>query len=113
MNSKFFLYLIGGFFFLPACGQQSMENALNSLNDQTVTLINPEELRRWQLEQKELILIDARSPKEFQVSHLEGSEFVDYESFEASNILHIPKSFTVVVYCSVGYRSERIGEKRK
>jgi rhodanese-related sulfurtransferase len=113
MNSKFLLYLIGGVFFLPACGQQSMDNALKSLNGETVALIKPEELKRWQLEQKELVLIDARSPKEFQISHLKGSEFVDFENFEPSSILHIPKSSTVVVYCSVGYRSERIGERIK
>jgi len=113
MSSKYLLYLVVGVLFLPACGQQSLDNALNSLNGQTVDLIKPEELKRWQHEQKELVLLDTRSLKEFQVSHLKGSEFVDFESFEASNIMHIPKSSTVVVYCSVGYRSERIGERIK
>ena len=113
MNSKLLFYLIGSVFFLPACGQQSLDTALKNLNGQTVALIKPEELRRWQLEQKNLVLIDTRSLKEFQISHLKGSEFVGYESFEASRMLHISKSSTVVIYCSVGYRSERIGKKIK
>ena len=90
-----------------------MEQKLDSLYQHTVPLVQPEQLESWQISQKQLILLDTRSPKEYQVSHLKGSELIDYETFDPRNIAHISKTATVVVYCSVGYRSERVGEKMK
>ena len=56
-------------------------------------------------------LLDARSTEEFEVSHLSGSKFVGYDDFKMSSVEQISKTDTIVVYCSIGYRSERIGEK--
>ncbi len=111
MKLRSLLYLIGSFFFFPACGQQSLEKKLESLYQNTVPLVQPEELENWQLSGKQLVLLDIRSPEEYQVSHLNGAELIDYETFDPGSISHISKSSTVVVYCSVGYRSERVGEK--
>lgn len=61
--------------------------------------------------QESLYILDTRQEKEFAISHLQGAEFVDYDAFEIESVEHIPQGATVVVYCSVGYRSERIGEK--
>ena len=113
MKPHSLLYVISSFFFLPACGQQSLEEKLESIYRHTVPLVQPEQLENWQVSGKELILLDIRSPKEYQVSHLKGAELIDYESFDPGIIAHISKTSTVVVYCSVGYRSERVGEKLK
>ncbi len=113
MKLRSLLYLLGSFFFFPACGQQSLEKKLESMYRHTVPLIQPEQLENWQISGKELILLDIRSPKEYQVSHLKGAELVVYKTFDPGNISHISKTSTVVVYCSVGYRSERVGEKMK
>ncbi len=111
MKPHCLLYLIGNFIFFPACGQQSLEKKLESLYLHTVPLIQPEQLEHWQQSGKQLVLLDIRSPEEYKVSHLMGAELIDYETFNPENIVHLSKSSTVVVYCSVGYRSERIGEK--
>jgi len=58
-----------------------------------------------------IVLLDTRAKEEYEVSHIEGSEFHDYSSFDASNLKEVSKSDTIVVYCSIGYRSEKIGEK--
>ncbi len=113
MKLQYLLYLLGSFFFFPACGQQSLEKKLESLYQNTVPLVQPEQLKKWQLSGKQLVLLDIRSPKDYQVSHLRGAALIDYESYNSDNISYIPKSSTVVVYCSVGYRSERVGEKMK
>lgn len=113
MKFKQILYLIGSFGFLPACGQQGLESKLESLYQQTIPLIQPEELEKWNQEGKPLILLDTRSPAEYRVSHIKGAEFVDFETFDTSMISHLPESSTIVIYCSVGYRSERVGEKMK
>ena len=59
------------------------------------------------------ILLDARERKEFEISHLEGAVYTGYNKVEEEVLAKLPKNKPVVVYCSVGYRSERIGEKLK
>ena len=54
-------------------------------------------------------LIDARRPAEYAVSHL--PEAVPANSVEAVEAAGISKNRPIVVYCSVGYRSARLGEK--
>jgi rhodanese-related sulfurtransferase len=55
--------------------------------------------------------LDARERKEYEVSHIKNARFVGYDGFSLENVADIPKNSPVVVYCSVGYRSEKIAEK--
>ncbi|WP_210516338.1 rhodanese-like domain-containing protein [Hymenobacter terricola] len=57
------------------------------------------------------LLLDARTPAEFRVSHLRGAQFVNYDSLATENFEGISRQLPVVVYCSVGVRSERLGER--
>jgi rhodanese-related sulfurtransferase len=59
---------------------------------------------------KGTILLDAREPIEFSVSHINGALSVGYEHFDLNKWLYLPKNSPIVVYCSVGYRSEKISE---
>lgn len=92
-----------------ACGQSSFDQQMKLLYKNTVPLIRPSELK--QSPEENLFILDTRSPEEYRVSHLEGARHVGYEHFDTASITDIPKDAEVVVYCSVGYRSERIGEK--
>jgi rhodanese-related sulfurtransferase len=56
------------------------------------------------------LLFDARTPAEFRVSHLQGARFVNYDSLATENFAGVDRQQSVVVYCSVGVRSERLGE---
>lgn len=85
----------------------SFDNMLDELLTQSVPYITVEELK--QLE--DVVLLDARPEKEFAVSHLEGAECVGFESFNKNKVAHLSREDTIVVYCSVGYRSEKVGEK--
>lgn len=58
-----------------------------------------------------IILLDAREKKEFEISHIPGAIWVGYDNFSMKRVKGIAKDKPVVTYCSVGYRSERIGEK--
>lgn len=60
---------------------------------------------------EEAIFLDARAKKEFDVSHLKGARFVGYDDFDLTAVKDIPKDKKVVVYCSIGYRSEKIAEQ--
>lgn len=97
---------------LVACGQQTYDQKLQSLYSNTVPLVQPQEVKE-KLNKKDVVILDTRSAKEYSVSHLPKAQFVDYERFDISQVSNIPKDKEVIVYCSVGYRSEKIGEKLK
>lgn len=77
----------------------------------TVPLITAQKLIQDYYEKKEIILLDTREKKEFLVSHIQGAIWVGYDTFDESTFLNIKKTSTVVLYCSIGVRSELIGEK--
>ncbi|MFN0120513.1 MAG: rhodanese-like domain-containing protein [Blastocatellia bacterium] len=57
------------------------------------------------------ILLDAREPMEYNVSHLEGAVLAGTED-EAFRILKdVPHDKPIVVYCSIGYRSSELVER--
>lgn len=60
----------------------------------------------------DILFFDAREEKEFTVSHLAGALCVGYDSFDIKKIpASIDKRQRIVVYCSVGYRSEKVTEQ--
>ncbi len=82
---------------------------LKTLLSHSVTEINVAQAKAAQANRA--WLLDAREPREFEVSHLENARFVGYEDFSLDRVADIPKDSAVVVYCSVGYRSEKVAEK--
>lgn len=58
-----------------------------------------------------ILFLDAREPTEYAVSHLKGAVFAGYDHFDLSVSKDWAKDRRIVVYCSVGYRSEKITEK--
>lgn len=57
------------------------------------------------------IFIDAREKKEFEVSHIKDAIWVGYDDFDLKRIQDLDKKSKIIVYCSVGYRSEKITKK--
>ena len=57
------------------------------------------------------VLLDTRAPEEFAVSHLPGARWVGYEKFSLAEVRDLPRDTPIVVYCSVGVRSEKIGAR--
>ncbi len=64
-------------------------------------------------EMKDVLFVDAREWNEYKISHIVNAIFVGYERFEMNRLKSVDKSKEIVVYCSVGYRSEKISEKLK
>jgi len=66
------------------------------------------------LDQKQIqstTFIDSREKVEFDVSHIKGATWVGYDDFDMARMDDISKNEPIIIYCSVGYRSEKIGEK--
>ncbi|MFN0214471.1 MAG: rhodanese-like domain-containing protein [Saprospiraceae bacterium] len=56
--------------------------------------------------------LDAREAREYAVSHIDGAIPVGYDFFKVENLPQgLSKDQRIVVYCSVGYRSEKVAEK--
>ncbi len=98
-------------FFFPFIGtaQKTIEKALERFNKGTVPYITVDELK----EHTDFVLLDTRKKEEFEVSHLQNAVWVGYKKFDIGRIQsEIPNHSTpVIVYCSIGVRSEQIGEK--
>ena len=61
------------------------------------------------------LILDARSKREYAVSHLAASRQIDIASdFTAEQALkEVSKNTPIVVYCSVGYRSAEVAQRLK
>lgn len=103
--SLFFTVFIG-------VSQNNLVNVLKKYNKNDVPYINPDDLDP---ENPELILLDTREKKEFEVSHIKNAKLVGYNHFnlKETETLIPDKTSKIVVYCTVGVRSEDIAEKLK
>ncbi|MDX5437477.1 MAG: rhodanese-like domain-containing protein, partial [Pontibacter sp.] len=87
---------------------------LKGLYKGSVPYIKPEKVHHLlQREGAKVLLLDTRQAEEYAVSHIAGAKFVDYDAFKVNQLKDISKNTPIVLYCSVGYRSERIGEQLK
>jgi len=86
------------------------EKKVNNLISHSVSTISCERLQT-KLNTPNLYILDAREKPEFEVSHLDKAKWIGYNTFSEENMKEIPKDATIVIYCSVGYRSEKIGER--
>jgi rhodanese-related sulfurtransferase len=59
---------------------------------------------------EKLVLLDVRTPEEQRVSHLQDARHLNASNPDIKT-LAIPAGATVVVYCSIGYRSATIIEE--
>ena len=57
------------------------------------------------------VLLDVRTPAEYEVSHLKGARQVDPKADAGSAAKGIAKDAPIVTYCSVGYRSGEMAER--
>ena len=94
---------------MSCLGQKSIDGLLDLHNRQTVTYIMVPELATAE----GYALLDTREKEEFQVSHLENAVWVGNNEFNLEEVTAMlpNKDTKIVVYCSIGVRSEDIGEK--
>lgn len=60
---------------------------------------------------EQIVLLDVRSPAEFEVSHLRGAIRVDPTDHDRALPAEVRAGAKVVAYCSVGWRSSELVEK--
>ena len=120
MKLRPFSFLVLRGLALAACGtgtgelhgtNPAYDRLLRVLYRHTVPLVPPAALAKELSQPMPPLLFDVRTPAEYRVSHLPGAQFVDFDSLQTQQFAGLDRARPVVVYCSVGYRSERLGER--
>jgi rhodanese-related sulfurtransferase len=97
-------------FAAPAEAQSLGElRAAISIAHPDVRWVDAPTLARW-VEERPVVLLDARAIAEHRVSHLASAAHVDPDRGDLSG-LEIARDARVVVYCSVGWRSAIVAER--
>ncbi len=100
-----FLVLLG----LPdANSQDSLLTVVDQYIDKSVPLISVDSLTN---NYDSFTVLDTREREEYEVSHLPKAIYVDFSDFSEVELSSFSLQKPIVVYCSIGYRSEKIGEK--
>ncbi len=92
------------------CNDKKFNKRVNQLLKYSIPTMDVDQLKK---EQKDVYIFDTRELEEYKVSHIEGAQYLGYDTFDPSRLGEIPKDSKIIVYCSVGYRSEKIGNKLK
>lgn len=90
------------------CLNPEFDQKVNSLINFSVPTMSVDELAK---NKDDVFIFDTRELPEFEVSHIKGAKYLGYKGFEKSRLEGVPKDAKIVLYCSVGYRSEKIGEQ--
>jgi len=92
----------------PRLTNGEFDRKLTSLLSFKVPLVGVEKVKA---QRGQYYLLDTRERKEYEVSHIPGAEYLGYRDFDPARLKEVPRDTPIVLYCSVGYRSERIGKK--
>lgn len=92
--------------------QDSLSELLDKYNNESIPYISVQDLV---MTKTDVIILDARELSEFEVSHLLNAIHVGYDKFNLSTVTEkiTDKSSKIVVYCSLGIRSEDIAKRLK
>ena len=107
----FFCYFVLLLSTATVFSQKDLDKTLERFNRQTVPYISVDELKV----NDSVVLLDTRTWQEYSVSHLKGAHWVGHRAFDLDSVTSLvpDRKTPIVVYCSIGVRSEDIGEKLK
>ncbi len=93
-----------------SCQNTSFDKKVNNLIHYRVPVMDVDTLAG---KTDKYLILDAREREEFDVSHMKGAQFAGFKHFKIDDWKDVDKDTPIVVYCSVGYRSEKVGKKLK
>lgn len=113
MKTILWVLMISSLSSFTACGQKMVQSGTYNLMLKTilkndVPIISAKEAHK---KDADFVFLDSREKQEFTVSHIKNAVWVGYDDFNINRLKGISKNEDIVVYCSVGARSEKITEK--
>lgn len=116
--SKFFLFFFLLLGQLSVVAQTNVQTAvekqldfnekINRMLSFSVPFITVGELDR---DQDDYYILDSREEEEYKVGHIKDARCIGYDDFDMEELEGVDKDAKIAVYCSIGYRSEKITEK--
>ena len=91
--------------------QNEFNQMVEKLISEDVPVLSVETLNSKISSGQLIVLLDARENEEYNVSHLNSARHCGYDHFNPESVKGVNKSAPIVVYCSVGYRSDKIAVK--
>ena len=109
---KKILFYVLVLFTAVSYSQNTLSKLLKKYNTEAIPYISIKELSNHK---NHYVLLDTREFKEYKVSHLQNALYVGYNNFNIDSVKKQiqNKNEKIVVYCSLGVRSETIGMKLK
>lgn len=111
MKSLLFFIGLGLALISSAQNPEGFDEMCDRFIKKTVPLVTPKILKAEMDVNDNILVLDAREKKEYDVSHIDGARFIGYDHFKIKSLAGVDKNTKIYVYCSIGYRSEKIGEK--
>lgn len=105
------------FVFTSITAQQSrttnpkFEQKIDGLLSETVPFVYVADLAKKDM--SETVLLDAREWDEYNLSHIPDAHYIGYDEPSFTAVSDLDKDSEIIVYCSIGYRSEKIAERLK
>lgn len=93
---------------MASCENPEFNREVNKWINYTVDVISVTDLKDTY---KDYLVLDARELDEYLVSHIPGALHFGDKNPKMDILTGIAKDTQIVVYCSIGYRSEKIGEQ--
>jgi rhodanese-related sulfurtransferase len=95
-----------------ALAQLKITDVLKKYNTGSIPYIYTDAIS---LEDENIVVLDAREKTEYEVSHIKDAVYIGYKDFNERQIQGLleDKSQKIIVYCSLGVRSEDIAEHLK
>ena len=94
----------------PTCQNEAFDQEVNSYLNYSAPVIGVEQLADYP---DDFLILDARVKEEYQVSHIPGARFLSYNNPDWTVLDNVSEKMPIVVYCSIGYRSEKMANKLK
>jgi len=94
----------------PHCKNVLFNSLVKSSISGSIPTIDVEQLFK---DGDKYLILDARELSEYQVSHINGAIHIGYENPDFKKLQYVEKNQAIAVYCSIGYRSEKIAEHIK
>ncbi|MDT7942701.1 MAG: rhodanese-like domain-containing protein, partial [Bacteroidota bacterium] len=95
------LLILGG----TACGQQVKQEAPKTVQEEPMVMSPDKAYQLWKEKPQEVVILDVRTPGEYQSSHVKGATNLDYYANFEAEVQKLPKDKIYLLHCASGRRS--------
>ena len=89
----------------PAFGQE-----IEKMLKYGVSTITIKDFKKM-LKNEKVVILDAREKHEYNISHIKGAKWLGHNSLNKTVLEKLDKNATIVVYCTVGIRADKVGSR--